>query len=336
MQAVDKKPSISDRKGANKNFQSKLHLLINKRNKSNDKVIAVVFVLLCLFFVISMYFGYYYRDQPGVMGGILGSTFLVLFLTIKWLHKLWQVKGIMDILLKIMENISPAKANEIMLYLSRNFFVVNPVKKILILAVNPKDTDRLRIGEEVREIEQALRRSKYRDHFEMKFKLAVRFDDIRRALLDYKPQIVHFIGHADKDGLKVEDQHGNAVPIPTEALSGLFGLFSDCIQCIILSACDSAPQADAINQHIKYVIGMLDKIMDKAAIEFTIGFYDALIAGESVEKAFAFGCNAIRFICPDFPAHLIPVLRIGLKNQDSTEDTATPQKSRDGNHVKSH
>ena len=71
---------------------------------------------------------------------------------------------------------------------------MNPVKKILILAANPKNTPRLRFDEEVREITEGLLRSKYRDQFEIHPVFAVRSRDIRRALLEYKPQIVHFIG----------------------------------------------------------------------------------------------------------------------------------------------
>lgn len=80
------------------------------------------------------------------------------------------------------------------------------------------------------------------------------------------------------------------------------------MQCVLLNACFSLTQAKAINQHIKYVIGMRDEIGDKAAIEFAVGFYDALGAGRPVEKAFAFGCNAIQLY--GLPDHLIPVLLI--------------------------
>jgi hypothetical protein len=184
------------------------------------------------------------------------------------------------------------------------------VKTILFLSSNPIDTDRLRFDKEIREIDEGLRRSKHRERFNLESKLAVRTRDIRRALLDYEPQIVHFSGHGKKEGLQVEDEAGNAVPLSPEALTGLFELFSDSIECVILNACDSAPQSEAIIRHIPYVIGMLDKIMDKASIEFSIGFYDALGAGKSVEDAFDFGCNAIQFIYPEFPAHLIPTLKI--------------------------
>jgi hypothetical protein len=47
----------------------------------------------------------------------------------------------------------------------------------------------------------------------------------------------------------------------------------------VLNACCSATQAEAITQHIPYVVGMKRAIGDRVAIEFAIGFYDALLAG---------------------------------------------------------
>lgn len=187
------------------------------------------------------------------------------------------------------------------------------LKKILILSANPKNTSQLRLDKEVREIDAGLHRSKYREKFEIHQKWAVRFWDLRRALLDYKPQIVHFSGHGEKDGLMVEGELELPVSISSKALSGLFELCSDHVECVILNACYSAAQADAINKHINYVIGMPGEIQDKAAIEFVVGFYDALGAGNTVEKAFKFGCNAIEQICPDLPRNLIPRLIKGKR-----------------------
>lgn len=70
-----------------------------------------------------------------------------------------------------------------------------PVKKILILAANPKNTSWLRLDEEVREIDEGLRRANKRELFELEQKLAVRSRDFYRAILDTQPQIVHFCVH---------------------------------------------------------------------------------------------------------------------------------------------
>ena len=182
-----------------------------------------------------------------------------------------------------------------------------PVKKILILSANPKTTPRLLLDKEVREIKEGLKRSKLRERFEIHSEWAVRIWDIRRALLDVEPQIVHFTGHGNEDGLLVEDELGLAVNIPVEALSDLFKLFSNQVECVVLNACYSETQAAAISQHIGYVIGMQKEIPDNAATEFAVGFYDALGAGRTVEDAFEFGCNGIRLF--NIPDYLIPILK---------------------------
>jgi len=51
---------------------------------------------------------------------------------------------------------------------------------------------------------------------------------------------------------------------------------------------------------------MGSRIADNAALEFTVGFYKALGAGESYEFAFEFGCSAIQLA--GIPEHLVPVL----------------------------
>lgn len=182
-------------------------------------------------------------------------------------------------------------------------------KTILILAANPKMTTRLRLDEEVREIEEGLHRSKYRDRFAIHSKMAVRLRDFRRALLDYEPQIVHFCGHGEKEGLFVEDELGFSTLFSVKALADLFKLCSGHVECVLLNACYTEIQARAINKHIDYVVGMRKDIKDKASIEFAVGFYDALGAGRSVENAFEFGRNAVLTEYPGLSEHLIPVLK---------------------------
>jgi hypothetical protein len=112
-------------------------------------------------------------------------------------------------------------------------------KTILILAANPRGTIPLRLDEEVREIDLGLQRAKKRELFDLKQRWAVRVQDVYQALLDYKPQIVHFSGHGDgDDGLILEDETGNLQLVDTEALVQLFKLFSG-IECIVLNACYS-------------------------------------------------------------------------------------------------
>jgi len=203
------------------------------------------------------------------------------------------------------------------------------IKRILILASNPKGTPFLDLDREIRDIREGLRRSPNRDQFDIEMRGAVRPIDLTRSLLEVKPQIVHFCGHGSGEGgLVLEDDNGNEEFVKNDVLSRHFEVFTDRVECILLNACYSEVQADALIQHINYVIGMKSEIPDEAAIAFSIGFYDAIGAGETIETAYKLGCSAIEMDLPaarsssrklipiqlpegksPLPNYLIPVLK---------------------------
>jgi hypothetical protein len=198
------------------------------------------------------------------------------------------------------------------------------IKRILILASNPKGTTQLRLDEEAREIAEGLRRASKRDQFVIESRWAVRPDDLRRAILDFNPQIVHFSGHGEADGgLVFENVTGQAKSVKPEALAGLFELATDHVECVLLNACYSENQANAIVQHINYVIGMKQPIGDRAAIKFAVGFYDALGAGRSVEVAYKFGVNAIQL--EGISEELTPILKKNLNVSNTVLNPSSPK-----------
>jgi hypothetical protein len=191
--------------------------------------------------------------------------------------------------------------------------------KILFLGANPSDTTRLLLAHEVRQITQRLRESPRSDCFELVQEWALRISDLQAALLRHRPQIVHFSGHGrgerirnalepdiTKGGLPVrepdedqtageilvEDDAGRAEPIPVSALADLFGILGG-VRCVVLNACHSAVQAEAILRHVDAVVGMSRSIQDTAAAHFAWAFYQGLAFGESVGKAFELGKNQI-------------------------------------------
>jgi len=185
---------------------------------------------------------------------------------------------------------------------------IDEITKILFLAAEPTDASRLRLGEELREIQEKLRLANFRDKFGLVQRMAVRPEDISQAILDEKPKIVHFSGHGTiAGGLCFENAAGESLLVEPDSLAGLFALVSNDVDCVILSACYSETQAIAIASHIKYVIGMNQAIGDAAAISFGTGFYQALGAGKSVEDAFEFGRVQIRMA--GLPDDHIPVLK---------------------------
>lgn len=183
------------------------------------------------------------------------------------------------------------------------------MKKILILTANPKSTDRLRLDEEVREIQASVDQSKNRDLFEIITRWAVRVDDLQPILLDHTPQIVHFSGHGGgSQGLALENELGQMQLVSSTALGGLFKLFKANVECVFLNACYSEEQAKAIYQHIDCVVGMNQEIGDKAAIKFAKGFYRAIASNKTYKESFEFGCNLIDL--QSIPESSTPVLKI--------------------------
>ena len=171
------------------------------------------------------------------------------------------------------------------------------ITTILLLASNPKETDSLRLAEEFREIKESLKLSENEDNFRVVQGEAIRPKDLRRLILETKPQIVHFSGHGSLDGIFLEGMFGKSQAVSGKALASLFKLF-DSVHCVVLNACYSVDQAQAMVKVTPYIVGMKKPIGDRAAIQFSTGFYDGLGAELSIKSAFNFGVNAIELNRP--------------------------------------
>lgn len=166
--------------------------------------------------------------------------------------------------------------------------------KILFLAADPINEVRLRLGEEVREIDAKLQQAAFRDKFVLEQQWAVRVSDLQGHLMRHQPDIVHFSGHGSgASEIILEDNNGNSQPVPVRALSSLFSTLKDNIRCVVLNACFSKAQAEAIAQHIGCVVGMSKAVKDLSAISFAAAFYQALAYGRSVRDAYDLGCIQI-------------------------------------------
>ena len=165
--------------------------------------------------------------------------------------------------------------------------------KILFLAANPLDTPLLRIDEEARAIDRALRSSELRN-FVIHSHWAVRVEDLQELLLRHQPQIVHFSGHGtEQHEIILQDERGVGRGVSAGALQGLFRLFNDTLRCVVLNACFAAAQATAISAVVDCVVGMQAEATDQASLAFATAFYRGLGYGQSVQQSFDLGCNAL-------------------------------------------
>jgi hypothetical protein len=144
----------------------------------------------------------------------------------------------------------------------------------------------LQLAEDIRRIRNQVRLADYRDALVFDFRLAAQADDLIQALNETSPQVVHFSGHGTSEGLILVGRNETAQHISAKALEDLFQIFRGNIQVVVLNACFSLPQAQAIARVVGCAIGTGKVISDDAAITFGGAFYGALAFGRSVQAAF--------------------------------------------------
>lgn len=162
--------------------------------------------------------------------------------------------------------------------------------KVLFLAANPVDTSWLRLDKEVREIDEKIEAGKDRKKFELLQQWALRPTDLQQVLLKHRPHIVHFSGHgSEAEEIVLEDSSGKSAQVSRQALANLFRILKDNVRIVVLNACFSKAQAEALIDVIDYTIGTNKAVGDHAAIAFAAAFYRALAFGRSVNEAFELG-----------------------------------------------
>jgi len=168
-----------------------------------------------------------------------------------------------------------------------------PKIKALFLEANPRSTNRLAIDEEMHAIEQKLRASEHRDALVFQSAWAVRPDDLLQLLNQHQPHVVHFSGHGSGEGLSLAGDDGRDRLVSTRALKALFTTLKDNIRLVVLNACYSREQAQALVEIIDCVIGMKESIHDETATAFASSFYRAIGFGRSIQEAFEQGITSL-------------------------------------------
>jgi hypothetical protein len=103
-----------------------------------------------------------------------------------------------------------------------------------------------------------------RDNIQLESRWAARPRDSTQALFAVEPHFVHFAGQA-------------------------FQAAGQGVHCVVVNACSTERLAQALAATGLSVVGMRQPVGDQSAVRFSIGFYQALAEGRSVETAFGAG-----------------------------------------------
>ena len=167
--------------------------------------------------------------------------------------------------------------------------------RVLLFSANPAGTGALKLDEEVREIRKRVQAAAHRDLIQIEFAPAARPSDLLEEMNRHEPHVVQFSGHGSQEGgILVCDDRGRPKAVGGDALAALFESTQANVRVVVLSACYSQAQAEAVACVVPCVIGMRGAVGDRAARVFAAAFYGALGFGRSVEVAFRQGVAALK------------------------------------------
>ncbi|HEY0460774.1 MAG TPA: CHAT domain-containing protein [Pyrinomonadaceae bacterium] len=162
--------------------------------------------------------------------------------------------------------------------------------KALILFANPKDTQRLDFAKEKARIKKALESARNKKGLKIIFENSSTIDALRKHLLQGKYNIIHISSHGTAKGIVMENEDGASEVIPFKHLAELLQKHQ-ALECLIFNACHSVMLGMLTSLDIPLTIAMKNALSDDVAIEFSRGFYEAVVEGNDYEFAYLEGCD---------------------------------------------
>jgi esterase/lipase superfamily enzyme len=219
-------------------------------------------------------------------------------------------------------------------------------KCILVLAANPRGTDRLELELEATQIQNQLRQGRYGGDYVVRIEEGHRVEDLSRYLVEARPAIVHLVGHGSATGdILLEDSHNQIQRVAPSDFAELFANLEPQVECVVLNSCFSLEMADALIDRVGCTIGIDEEmthpvfeLADEVDTKTFIGeFYQGLAQGRGYYQSFELGRGCVqmsellgadipRFIARNFTrldtkANMSP--KRGINFQDKPEPEAT-------------
>jgi CHASE2 domain-containing sensor protein len=211
---------------------------------------------------------------------------------------------------------------------------------ILVAAANPEGTPLLNTNGEVKALQDGLN-GKLRHLFApVRYCLNASAQDLISCIQQLRPHVVHFSGHGSQQDELVfsemreieEREDGKVVgrrrestsqSVGAETLTNIFRLGEPNLKLVVLNACYSATQAQAIAQHVDCVLGIAGRTHGLYAERLAKGLYQALANGYSISKAIE--AAEIELSLPGAISQSPPVLSFKWRNEKAKTSFLIPE-----------
>ncbi len=168
-----------------------------------------------------------------------------------------------------------------------------PIRILFVLSCPPSQYQ-IDTAEEIRQIRNELQLAPFRDRFTHELITAATYTDLRKALRQHKPHILHIACHGTPEAeLILADGHGDEERIDAGTFIGLLGLLKENLRLVVLNACHSAAITPQLVPVVDLVLGMRGAVPDRSAIAFAAVFYESIAAGDTVAQSFDLGVNEL-------------------------------------------
>ena len=145
----------------------------------------------------------------------------------------------------------------------------------------------LRVNQEIRRVEAAVRAAVHRDQVSIRHAPDITSGDLLDYVTSFRPHVVHFSGHANAEELVFDAGSVEGVErrVPISVFMEALSAADEPPQLVVLNACESAENLQPLLAGVPIAIGMKASVGDADAITFATRFYRAVADGQSVQGA---------------------------------------------------
>lgn len=159
--------------------------------------------------------------------------------------------------------------------------------KILFIAANVDKKDINRSDKEYMAVKEVIENSYYSNYIHLEPAFALNRYKFREVISKYRPEILHFVGHGEKDkGILFQDDDNTTIEELKSETIEILKDYKDILKLVFFNTCQSVDLAEDTSEFIHHVIGTSEEIYDDLAIEYSKKFYENLFKNINLEDSF--------------------------------------------------